>query len=334
MTIREQTQQMEKENLSPRAVLSQWTKGREKPEEEDYIRTPFQRDRDRIIHCRSFRRLMHKTQVFFSPQDDHYRTRLTHTLEVAQIARTIARALRLNEDLTEAISLGHDLGHTPFGHAGERALNEVCPQGYRHYQQSVRVVEKLEKGGQGLNLCWEVRDGIRCHTIGPDAATMEGRLVHFSDKIAYMNHDVEDAVRSGVLVEEDLPWEVKWMLGRKKSQRIAALVGSVIENSGETIGMDPEIYRVFLQMQQFLFETVYTHPLVKNEEAKADKVIKGLYAYFIDHGDKLPSEYRAVWEQEGIHTAVCDYISSMSDRFSIQLYSELFVPKSWQGVSD
>ncbi|MCI9405904.1 MAG: deoxyguanosinetriphosphate triphosphohydrolase [Oscillospiraceae bacterium] len=332
MTIREQIQQQEKESLSPQAVYSQSTRGREKPEEEDLIRTPFQRDRDRIIHCGSFRRLMHKTQVFFSPQDDHCRTRLTHTLEVAQIARTIARALRLNEDLTEAIALGHDLGHTPFGHAGERALNEVCPQGYRHYQQSVRVVETLEKGGQGLNLCWEVRDGIRCHTAGPEAATLEGRLVRFSDKIAYMNHDVDDAVRSGVMTEEDLPWEVKWLLGRKKSQRITALVGSVIENSKETIAMDPEIHRVFLPLQQFLFETVYTHPLVKNEEEKAQKVIKSLYEYFIGHGDKLPSEYRAIREREGIHTAVCDYISGMSDRFAVGLYTELFIPKGWQGA--
>ena len=332
MTIREQTQQQEKQTLSPLAVYSQSTRGREKPEEEDLVRTPFQRDRDRIIHCRSFRRLMHKTQVFFSPQDDHYRTRLTHTLEVAQIARTIARALRLNEDLTEAIALGHDLGHTPFGHAGERALNEVCPQGYRHYQQSVRVVETLEKGGQGLNLCWEVRDGIRCHTAGPAAATLEGQLVRFSDKIAYMNHDVDDAVRSGVLSEEDLPWDVKWMLGRTKSQRIAALVSSVIENSNEVIAMDPETHRVFLQLQQFLFDTVYTHPLVKNEEAKAQKVIESLYEYFIGHGDKLPSEYRAIREREGIHTAVCDYISGMSDRFAVHLYTELFVPKSWQGA--
>ena len=208
MTVREQTQQQEAQYLSARAVLSQRTKGRERPEEEDPIRTPFQRDRDRIIHCKSFRRLMHKTQVFLSPEGDHYRTRLTHTLEVAQIARTIARALRLNEDLTEAIALGHDLGHTPFGHAGERALNEICPGGYKHYLQSVRVVERLENGGRGLNLCWEVRDGIRCHTSGQEAATLEGRLVRFSDKIAYMNHDVDDAVRAGVLNEEDLPWEV------------------------------------------------------------------------------------------------------------------------------
>lgn len=334
MTVREQTQQQEAQYLSARAVLSQRTKGRERPEEEDPIRTPFQRDRDRIIHCKSFRRLMHKTQVFLSPEGDHYRTRLTHTLEVAQIARTIARALRLNEDLTEAIALGHDLGHTPFGHAGERALNAICPGGYKHYLQSVRVVERLENGGRGLNLCWEVRDGIRCHTSGQEAATLEGRLVRFSDKIAYMNHDVDDAVRAGVLNEEDLPWEVKWSLGRKKNQRIAALVSSVIENSKETIAMDSGIQRAFLQLQQFLFEAVYTNPVAKSEETKAENVVKSLYAYFIDHGEKLPTEYRSVWEREGIHTAVCDYISGMSDRFAIHLYTELFVPKSWQGISE
>ncbi|MDD3192933.1 MAG: deoxyguanosinetriphosphate triphosphohydrolase [Oscillospiraceae bacterium] len=334
MTIREQTQQQEAQYLSPRAVLSQRTAGRARPEEEDPIRTPFQRDRDRIIHCKSFRRLMHKTQVFLSPEGDHYRTRLTHTLEVAQIARTIARALRLNEDLTEAIALAHDLGHTPFGHAGERALNEICPWGFQHYLQSVRVVEKLEKDGRGLNLCAEVLDGIRCHTTGQEAATLEGRLIRFSDKIAYMNHDVDDAVRAGVLSEEELPWEVKWTLGRTKNQRIAALVSAVIENSGETIAMDEQTYRIFLQLQQFLFEAVYTNPVAKSEEGKAEKVVKSLYAYFIEHGEKLPSEYRAVWEQEGIHRAVCDYISGMSDRFAIHLYTQLFVPESWQGISE
>ena len=334
MKVREQTQQREEQSLSSRAVLSRRTKGRERPEEEDPIRTPFQRDRDRIIHCKSFRRLMHKTQVFLSPEGDHYRTRLTHTLEVAQIARTIARAMRLNEDLTEAIALGHDLGHTPFGHAGERALNEVCPGGYKHFLQSVRVVEKLENSGRGLNLCWEVRDGIRCHTSGKEAETLEGRIVRVSDKIAYMNHDVDDAVRAGVLNEEDLPWEVKWTLGRKKNQRIAALVGSVIENSSETIAMDTQTRRAFLLLQQFLFDAVYTNPVAKSEESKAENVVKSLYAYFISHGEKLPTEYRAVWEKEGIHTAVCDYISGMSDRFAIHLYTELFVPKSWQGISE
>ena len=272
--------------------------------------------------------------MFLSPEGDHYRTRLTHTLEVAQIARTIARAMRLNEDLTEAIALGHDLGHTPFGHAGERALNEVCPGGYKHFLQSVRVVEKLENSGRGLNLCWEVRDGIRCHTSGKEAETLEGRIVRVSDKIAYMNHDVDDAVRAGVLNEEDLPWEVKRTLGRKKNQRIAALVGSVIENSSETIAMDTQTRRAFLLLQQFLFDAVYTNPVAKSEESKAENVVKSLYAYFISHGEKLPTEYRAVWEKEGIHTAVCDYISGMSDRFAIHLYTELFVPKSWQGISE
>ena len=267
MTIREQIQQQEKENLSAKAQLSAQSRGRALPEEDDPIRTPFQRDRDRIIHSKAFRRLMHKTQVFLSPEGDHYRTRLTHTLEVSQIARTVARALGLNEDLTEAIALGHDLGHTPFGHAGERALNEVCPHGFRHYEQSIRVVEKLERGGRGLNLCWEVRDGIRCHTTGEMAATLEGQLVRFSDKIAYMNHDVDDAVRAGVLSEEDLPWDVKMILGRTKNQRIATLVGSLIQKSGETIRMDEEIFRVFRLLQDFMFEAVYTNPVAKGEES-------------------------------------------------------------------
>ena len=334
MTIRERIQQQERQTLCQQAMLSQHTKGRERPEEEDPIRTPFQRDRDRIIHCKSFRRLMHKTQVFLSPEGDHYRTRLTHTLEVSQIARTMARALRLNEDLTEAIALGHDLGHTPFGHAGERALNEVCPLGFQHYRQSVRVVEKLERGGRGLNLCWEVRDGIGCHTTGTQAQTLEGRLVRLSDKIAYMNHDIDDAVRAGVLQEDDLPWQVKCTLGRTKSQRISTLVGSVIESSSETIEMDPKIYEIFLQLQRFLFQTVYTNPMAKGEENKAENVVKSLYAYFTAHQEKLPSEYRAVWEQEGAHRAVCDYISGMSDRFAIHLYTDLFVPESWQGVRE
>ncbi len=330
MTIREQTQLLEQQFLSPRAVLSKNTRGRERPEEDDLIRTPFQRDRDRILHCKSFRRLMHKTQVFLSPEGDHYRTRLTHTLEVAQISRTIARALRLNEDLTEAIALGHDLGHTPFGHAGERALNEVCPDGYRHYIQSVRVVEKLENDGKGLNLCWEVRDGIRCHTTGPEAATLEGQTVRFADRIAYTNHDVDDAVRAGVLSEHDLPDEVKLTLGQKRTQRIDTLVSSLIENSGERIAMAPKIYESFVQLQQFLYEAVYINPVVKAEESKAEDIVKILYDYFINHKEKLPPEYGEVCRIEGAATAVCDYISGMSDRYAIQLFTRLFVPKGWQ----
>lgn len=334
MTIRELTQQQEEQNLSPLAILSQNTKGRARWEEECPIRTPFQRDRDRIIHCKAFRRLMHKTQVFLSPEGDHYRTRLTHTLEVAQIARTIARALRLNEDLTEAIALGHDLGHTPFGHAGERALNEVSPKGYRHYEQSVRVAECLENDGKGLNLCWEVLDGIRCHTMGSEAVSLEGRIVRVSDKIAYMNHDIDDAVRAGVLSEEDLPWQVKCQLGRSKSQRISTLVNAVIFGSGETIAMDEETNRAFLQLQDFLFEAVYTNPVAKGEEHKAENVVRSLYAYFVENREKLPSEYRRVTQREGIDQAVCDYISGMSDRYAVHLYTQLFVPESWQGIHE
>lgn len=334
MTIREQIQQQEKEMLSAKAQLSALSRGRTLSEEEDPFRTCFQRDRDRILHCKAFRRLMHKTQVFLSPEGDHYRTRLTHTLEVSQIARTAARALRLNEDLTEAIALGHDLGHTPFGHAGERALNEVCPHGFRHYEQSVRVVEKLEKNGRGLNLSWEVKNGILCHTTGEMAATLEGQLVRFSDKIAYMNHDVDDAVRAKVLSEEDLPWDVKMILGRTKNQRITTLVGSIIEKSDETVAMDEEIFRAFRILQDFMFEAVYTNPVAKGEESKAEKVVKSLYAYFVSHEEKLPSEYRAVLEEEGLERAVADYISGMSDRYAISLYGDLFVPKSWQGIRE
>jgi dGTPase len=332
VTIREQSEQWEKRSLSPLAVCAASSRGRERPEEPCSIRTCFQRDRDRILHCKSFRRLMHKTQVFLSPEGDHYRTRLTHTLEVSQIARTIGRALRLNEDLIEAMALGHDLGHTPFGHAGERALSEVCPMGYRHYLQSVRVAQRLENGGAGLNLTWEVLNGIACHTAGREAATLEGQVLRYADKIAYMNHDIEDAVRAGVLSEGDLPWDVTYILGRGKGERITSLVTSVIGNSGEHIDMGPECRRAFEQLKAFLFEAVYTNPIAKGEEGKAEDVVKALYAYFVKYPEKLPTEYKAVGEREGVHRAACDYISGMSDRYAISVYSDLFIPRSWSGV--
>lgn len=329
-TVRERTEELEKLTLSPYAAFASETRGRDEPEEECPIRTAYQRDRDRIIHCNAFRRLMHKTQVFLFPQGDHYRTRLTHTLEVNQIARTVARGLRLNEDLVEAIALGHDLGHTPFGHAGEYALREVSPIWFVHGEQSVRVVERLEKDGRGLNLTAEVRNGILCHSDNaPWADTLEGRVVRYADKIAYINHDVEDAVRGGILRADDLPWEVKVGLGQTKSQRIAALVGSLIRNSGEEIGMDPETFRLYKTLQDFLFEAVYKNPVAKGEEGKAKDVVRKLYQHFVDHPDKLPQEYASIREEEGVERAVVDYIAGMSDRYCVATYEDIFLPKPW-----
>lgn len=329
-TLRERTEELEELTLSPHAAFSRMTKGRDNPEEECPIRTAYQRDRDRIIHCNAFRRLMHKTQVFLFPQGDHYRTRLTHTLEVNQIARTVARGLRLNEDLTEAIALGHDLGHTPFGHAGEYALREVSPIWFVHGEQSVRVVERLEKDGRGLNLTAEVRNGILCHSDNaPWADTLEGRVVRYADKIAYINHDVEDAVRGGILRKDDLPWEVKVGLGQTKSQRIAALVGSLIQNSAEEIRMDPETARLYKTLQDFLFEAVYKNPVAKGEEGKAKDVVRKLYQHFVDHPDQLPREYASIREEEGVERAVVDYIAGMSDRYCVSTYEDIFLPKPW-----
>lgn len=327
--IRQRTQRLEAELLSPRAALSGKTRGRLRPEKECDIRTPFQRDRDRILHSKSFRRLKHKTQVFLAPEGDHYRTRLTHTLEVAQIARTIARSLLLNEDLTEAIALGHDLGHTPFGHAGERALNSICENGFHHYEQSVRVTDVLEKDGAGLNLTQEVRNGILCHTSGEQAFTLEGRIVRLSDKIAYINHDIDDAIRAGVLSEDDIPREIRRELGDGKSQRINKMVLSVINNSGEDICMDDCTAEYFEKLHEFMFQNVYLNPKCKSEEGKAQDVIQRLYSLFVLYPEKLPDEYRHILETEGAERAACDYIAGMSDGFALQTYIRLFVPKGW-----
>lgn len=334
MTIREQTQMIQQETLSKFASLSQNTRGREKEIEQCPIRTAYARDRDRIIHCKAFRRLMHKTQVFLSPEGDHYRTRLTHTLEVNQIAKTIAVAMRLNEELTEAIALGHDLGHTPFGHAGERALNELCSHGFSHAVQSVRVVEQIENNGAGLNLTFEVRNGIGCHSLSnpsPEgrAKTLEGRVVYFADKIAYLNHDIEDAIRARVLDDDDIPWTIKYTLGRTKSQRITTLIQSLIDNSGEDIQMDRPIAEAFAQFNAFMHDAVYHNPLAKGEEGKAQSVVKSLFAHFAEHPEELPEEYRLIRERSDTEQAVCDYISGMSDRFAVATYEKLFVPKSW-----
>ena len=329
MTVRERTEEIERMTLSPYASLSENSRGREKPEEECPVRTCYQRDRDRVIHCKAFRRLKQKTQVFLSPEGDHYRTRLTHTLEVSQIARTIARALRLNEDLTEAIALAHDLGHTPFGHAGERALNRLCPGGFKHYEQSVRVVTRLEKGGKGLNLTWEVRNGIVCHTKGAWAATREGQIVRYADHIAYMNHDIEDAVEAGVLRNEDLPKEITRVLGDTKSRRITTMICSMIDHGVETIGMDSEVAGAYEALHDFMYSTVYVDRVAKREEKKVDKLIEELYNYFREHPTHMPQDYLYIVWNEGADRAVTDYISGMSDEYATRTFEELFVPQKW-----
>ncbi len=315
--------------LSPHAAFADESRGRKRGEESCALRTSFQRDRDRIIHCDSFRRLKHKTQVFLSPMGDHYRTRLTHTLEVAQIARTIACAMRLNENLTEAIALGHDLGHTPFGHAGERALDAVCAEGFAHYKQSLRTVDRLEKEGAGLNLTWEVRNGIVCHTKGREAATLEGRIVRLADKIAYINHDIDDAIHAGVLTEEELPGAVCAALGHRKSERINTLVLSVVSNSGQEIALAAPVKAAFDTLHRFMYEQVYTNPVCKSEENKAMEMVQLLYAHFTANPETMPAFYHGIAQQEGAPRAACDYIAGMTDRYAVHVFEELFVPHSW-----
>lgn len=329
VNVREQTQQFEQQMLSCHAVLSSQSRGRREYLEECPIRTVFQRDRDRILHSKSFRRLMHKTQVFLSPEGDHYRTRLTHTMEVSQVARSIARALRLNEDLTEAIALGHDLGHTPFGHSGERVLNDICPLGFVHSLQSVRVANRLENEGKGLNLTWEVLNGIACHSSGTPAATWEGRVVRYADKIAYMNHDVDDAIRAGVLREEDIPWNIRYHLGRTPGERITTFITSIVENSTDDVKMSDEVQQLYQELREFLFTAVYYNPLAKSEEGKVETVMESLYKHFVINPDTMPQEYRRILEEEGLHRAVCDYLSGMSDRYAVSLFETLFIPKCW-----
>lgn len=327
--VREISEQLEERILSPLAARSAESRGRARPEEECDLRTAFQRDRDRIIHCKAFRRLKHKTQVFLSPESDHYRTRLTHTLEVAQIARTVARALRLNEDLTEAIALGHDLGHTPFGHAGERALNELCQNGFTHFEQSVRVCERLERGGRGLNLTAEVLDGILHHTRDEWAYTLEGRVVRVCDRVAYINHDINDAVRGGIIREEDLPAEVTEHLGRSKSERIDTLVRSIVENSGDEIRMDAQIESYYDLLHRFLYSAVYLNPAAKAEEQKVFGIVEGLFRFFSERPERMSDEYREICEREGTERAVTDYIAGMTDHYALMTYSDIYIPKSW-----
>ena len=331
MIDRSAMEQREHLLLKPCATFADQSRGRPRAEEPCPLRTAFVRDRDRVIHCKAFRRLKHKTQVFLAPEGDHYRTRLTHTLEVAQIARTIARAMGLNEDLTEAISLGHDLGHTPFGHSGEAVLNELSSTGFTHYEQSLRVVDVLEKDRAGLNLTHEVRDGIKCHTILDTAATPEGRLVYWADHIAYVNHDIDDAMRAGVLQPEELPAEVYEVLGRGHSQRINTMILSLLEGSHEgTIAMTAPVAEAYQVLHRFLFEHVYYNPTAKAEEGKAKDAIRALFDYFMKDVARLPEEYRRSVESEGDERAVLDYISGMTDRYCIALYEDVFVPKVWR----
>lgn len=328
-SIRIMSEENEKKILCGRACLAVNSKGRAVKEEECSVRTCFQRDRDRIIHCQSFRRLKHKTQVFLSPSGDHYRTRLTHTLEVSQIARTIARALQLNEDLTEAVALGHDLGHTPFGHAGERALNSLCGCGFKHYEQSVRVVERIEKGGKGLNLTEEVKNGILCHTKGEEAFTLEGQIIRIADKIAYINHDIDDAVRADVMTEEDIPLSLRLQLGMTKSERINNMVIDVINNSNDKIRMSDDCYSAFMDLHSFMFTAVYTNPVCKGEESKAVAMLEKIYLYYIEHIDEMPDEYISIAQADGAEKAVCDYIAGMSDTYALKVFNKLFVPMCW-----
>ncbi len=329
MSIREAYEQSERLILSDNAVLSANSKGRKREEIKCELRTDFQRDRDRIIHSKSFRRLKHKTQVFLSPESDHYRTRLTHTLEVAQIARTIARALRLNEDLTEAIALGHDLGHTPFGHAGERALDEISDFTFTHYEQSVRVCEFIEKNGNGLNLTYEVLDGIRSHTKGDWAESLEGRVVRYSDRIAYINHDIDDAIRGGIITASDIPKEIVAYLGNTKSQRINTMVSSIVKNSVDDIKMDDDTFKYYNMLHEFLFESVYRNPVAKSEEAKVYGIIKGLYDYFCVHPEKLQDEYAEILRRDGVSRAVTDYIAGMTDHYAVETFKNIYIPRSW-----
>ncbi len=323
----------EEQTLSPYAFLTKNTRGRDHPYVPCENRTEFQRDRDRILHSKSFRRLMHKTQVFLFPADEHYRTRMTHTLEVTQVARIIARALQLNEDLAEAAALGHDLGHTPFGHAGEVAMQQCYSPDFTHYKQSVRVVEKLEKDGEGLNLTWEVRDGILNHTGNCMASTLEGVIVKFADRIAYINHDIDDACRAGILCLDDIPKDLLDTLGRGHSERINRMVTSVITASAgkPEIAFTPEIGEATMQLRKFLFEHVYTNPLAKSEDKKAQELLASLFEYYVRHPEEMPDLYYRNTKTEPVERCVCDFVGGMTDRYAIDRYTELFIPQVWRG---
>lgn len=331
MTIREELEREEERRLSRYAVCSSRSRGREKAVEPCPLRTDFQRDRDRIIHCKAFRRLKFKTQVFLAPEGDHYRTRLTHTLEVAQVARTLARSLRLNEDLTEAIALGHDLGHTPFGHIGERSLDELMPEGFRHNEQSKRCVETLENDGAGLNLTWEVRDGILCHSGRQFPATLEGECVRRADRIAYLNHDLDDALRGGVLKPFELPADCLKILGAKHGERINTMILDIVKNSQDQphLQMSPLIQSAMDGLREFMFERVYRDAWRAQEEARCDHVMKALFHYYSEHPGEMPEEFVLIGYREGTARGVCDFLSCMSDRYAVRTYQSLFIPAAF-----
>lgn len=333
MTIREQLELREREYLSPFASLSENSRGRDAEEPPCDIRPVYQRDRDRILHSKSFRRLKDKTQVFLSPKGDHYRTRLTHVLEVSQNARTIAKALRLNEDLVEAIALGHDLGHTPFGHAGERTLDRLCEGGFKHNVQSVRIVEKLEKDGEGLNLTWEVRDGILNHKTSGNPATLEGGIVRLSDKIAYVNHDIDDAIRAHVMREEDIPIELRRVLGFTTRERLNTLIHDIITTSQNrnVIRMSDEVEAALKRLRAFMFEHVYTNPVAKGEEKRVEELLERLFEYYMEHPEEISQmNYRMLELGEPKDRIICDYIAGMTDQYAVAKFNAIFVPKQWQ----
>ena len=327
---REEREALERLMIGPWGVPASESRGRLTPEEECSVRTCFQRDVDRITHSKSFRRLKHKTQVFLQPEGDHYRTRLTHTLEVTRLARTVARALRLNEDLAEAIGLGHDLGHTPFGHAGERALNSIYEGGFKHYEQSLRVVDLLERDGQGLNLCYETRMGILHHTYGAPDDTAEAVAVRLCDRIAYINHDLDDSIRAGILRTDQVPETIRKNCGERNSERINAFITDLIQNSGEgQLRMSPHMQETFDFFHRFMFSDVYTNPVAKREESKVEGILGRLFDYYSAHPETLPEDLQPIVEREGRGRAACDYISGMTDGYAMEKYGELFIPFAW-----
>ncbi len=334
MTMREELEMLEHKRLNPLAAFSDQSKGRPLPEEisEDDVRICYQRDTDRIVHSKAFRRLMHKTQVFLQPEGDHYRTRMTHTIEVSRIARTISRALALNEDLTEAIALGHDLGHTPFGHAGEAALSQCLGYEFRHNEQSLRVVDILENDGAGLNLTYEVRMGILGHTGDQIPEALEGQIVRRSDQIAYVNHDIDDAIRAGILSADDIPKDIQRILGSTHRQRINTLVCDVITTSREagTICLSDTVEQALKDLRAFMFERVYRNPVAKGEESKAKAMLCCLYEYYIQHPEALPENFQPQLSFDGMERTVCDYIAGMTDNYAVDKYTEIFIPAGWQ----
>lgn len=333
MTVREELERLEHRRLNPLAAFSDRSTGRPRPEpeREEDVRTCYQRDTDRIVHSKAFRRLMHKTQVFLNPEGDHYRTRMTHTLEVTRIAKTVTRALGLNEDLAEAIAMGHDLGHTPFGHAGETALTECWGRPFRHNEQSLRVVDILEKDGQGLNLCNEVREGIVGHTGPVIPKTLEGQIVRRADQIAYVNHDIDDAIRAGILTAEDIPRDIAAILGENQRDRINTLVCDMIFTSREagSICMTQEIQKALADLRSFMFARVYHNPVAKGEESKAKDMLQMLFRFYVDHPEQLPADFQPQLSFDGLGRTVCDYIAGMTDNYAIEKFNEIFVPSGW-----